>query len=105
MSKRNRKRNKSEGSRPQIVSTAELMLIREQLEQVSRPGTDPLKQAAVITWAMQFKNAYFHTARGSLRRVFPKPSGTVIFSGVPQSQSGRAMLAAFEGDASHEQAG
>lgn len=95
MSRRNKRNTSNGGARLRIVSAAELMLIREQLEQVSRPGTDPLKQAAVLTWAMQYQGAYFHTRGGGLRRVFPKATEIVLFQGVPTSASGKALLSEF----------
>ena len=94
--RKNRNRRSNSPNRVQVMSLAEMALLREQLEQVSRPGTDPLKQAEVITRAMQFKDAYYYAGR-SLRRVFPKASEVVLFHGVPQSASGRALLANFSG--------
>lgn len=62
-----------------IVSTADLERIRLELERVSKPGTDPIEKASVITWAMSYSSSYFRTARGNLRRVFPKGRSTIDF--------------------------
>jgi hypothetical protein len=91
-----RKRKKDRAKRVRIVSIAEMMEIRNQLERVSRPGTDPLRQAAVLTLAMQYMGAYYKTGKGTLRRVFPKASESVLFEGV-----GRPI----QKERAHEQAG
>lgn len=80
MARRKRKKDRANGVH--IVSVVEMMEIRNRLEQVSRPGTDPLRQAAALSLAMQFMGAYYKTAKGTLRRVFPKASETVLFQGV-----------------------
>jgi hypothetical protein len=66
-------------SAPSIVSTADLERIRLELERVSKPGTDPIERASVITWALSYSASYFRTARGNLRRVFPKGKATIDF--------------------------
>ena len=63
----------------QIISTAGMENIREELVRVAKTGTDPVEQAAVLTWALQYAGAYFRTPRGSLRRAFPKDMRKVSF--------------------------
>lgn len=63
----------------QIISTAEMENIREELVRVAKPGTDPMEQASVLTWALQYAGAYFRTPQGSLRRAFPKDMRKVSF--------------------------
>lgn len=88
---RDRKRSRAKSVR--IVSIAEMMQIRNELERVSRPGSTAIDQAAVLTLAMQFAGAYYKTGTGQLRRVFPRATETVIFAGVPRSASGQKILA------------
>jgi len=64
----------------QLVTTAEMENIREELQRVSTPGTDPVEQASVLTWALQYAGAYFKTPRGSLRRAFPKDMRKIRFN-------------------------
>ena len=90
MGKRNRKKNQQSSAGVRIVSIAEMIEMREQLEQVCRPGTDPVKQAAVITWAMQYRNAYYYTSKRTLRRVFPKATDVVLFDGVKKQGEANA---------------
>jgi hypothetical protein len=63
-----------------LITTAEMENIREELQRVSQPGTDPVEQASVLTWALQYAGAYFKTPRGSLRRAFPKDMRKIKFS-------------------------
>jgi hypothetical protein len=63
-----------------LITTAEMENIREQLQRDSQPGTDPVEQASVLTWALQYAGAYFKTPRGSLRRAFPKDMRKIKFS-------------------------
>ena len=63
----------------QIITTAEMENIREELQRVAKQGTDPVEQASVVTWALQYANAYFKTPQGSLRRAFPKNMRKISF--------------------------
>jgi hypothetical protein len=101
VARRKRKKDRAKGVR--IVSIAEMMQIRNELERVSRPGTSPVDQAAVLTLAMQFAGTYYKTGKGQLRRTFPKATEVVLFHGVPQSKSGAAILSQRREE--HEQAG
>lgn len=97
MSRRNRQKSHSPSGRVRIVSLAEMMLVREQLEKATVPGVDPAQQAAVITWASQYEGAYYYTRNRCLRRLFPKATEVVLFHGVPQSHGAGAVLAARKG--------
>lgn len=55
-----------------IVTVDEMRKIAAELERVSQPGTSAFARAEVLQWAMSYSDAYFRTARGTLRRVFPK---------------------------------
>lgn len=53
-----------------LVSIAEQEHIVSELRRVSEASAQ--EQMTVINWAMQYRDHYFLTAQGSLRRVFPK---------------------------------
>ncbi len=55
-----------------IVTVDEMRKIAAELERVSQPGTSAFTRLEVLQWAMSYSGAYFRTARGTLRRVFPK---------------------------------
>lgn len=91
---RNKRKNSNSNSpgRLRIVSLAEMMLVSDELRKVAQPGTDPAKQAAVITWASQYEGAYYYTKNRCLRRMFPKATEVILFHGVPQSKSAAAII-------------
>jgi hypothetical protein len=55
-----------------IISLDNMRDIAAELERVAAPATSSHARAQVLAWAMQYAGAYYRTARGELRRVFPK---------------------------------
>jgi len=97
MRQRQKSRQSSRGAGVEIVTIAEMQFLRDALERVSAPGTDPGRQAAVIASAARFRNAYYRTAAGCLRRVFPKSGSRQVFAGVAAQPSSLAIMQHFSG--------
>lgn len=63
-----------------IVSREEMVAIVDRLHRAENPGVSLAERSATIAWAAQYKNAYFRTGRGNLRRLFPKDRAVIVFN-------------------------
>lgn len=70
MRRRRRQVEMRAAPRVRVISTAEMQAILAELKRVEN-GT-AAEQAPVVQWASQYADAYYRTAKGALRRVFPQ---------------------------------
>lgn len=82
MSRRRASRVRREAPPPRLklATVAEMRVVRDRLQMASRREATLAEKALAVQCALEYRNAYFKTGKGTLRRVFPKAGAVIAFN-------------------------